>query len=94
MDKAKQAEFLLNHPLIREFFDQLHRQVYSGLKKAKTAESREELALYGRYADEFEQFLKAFLTTQEMEDLLAREKQRREGAEAERMATIRQLYNW
>lgn len=94
MDKVKHAERLLNDPLIREFFDQLHRQVYSGLKKAKTAESREELATFGRYADEFEAFLQAYLVTGELEDLQNREIERRAQAEADRMALIREKYNW
>lgn len=94
VEKPKQAEFLLNHPLIREFFEQLHRQVYSGLKKCKTDAAREELALYGRYADEFEQFFRAYLETGAMEDLQKREEQRRKEAEAERMEKIRSLYSW
>lgn len=92
MDKPKAAESILNHPLVREFLDQLHAQVYSGLKKAKTDQSREELAAYGRYADEFEQFLRHYMQTGEMEKIQEREKQRLADHEAEWMQKVRAKY--
>lgn len=94
MNKPQQADFLLNHPLVQEFFAQLHKQVYAGVKKAKTAESREELAAFGRYADEFEQFFRAYIQTGQMEDLQARETERIQAVEKARMDRVASLYNY
>lgn len=94
MNKPQQADFLLNHPLVQEFFKQLHTQIYSGLKKAKTSESRDELAAYARYADEFEQFFRAYINTGKMEDMEAREKERLEREEKRRMEWVRQKYSY
>lgn len=94
MNKPQQADFLLNHPLVQEFFSQLHKQVYSGLKKAKTPETREELAAFGRYADEFEQFFKAYIQTGQMEEIEAREKERLQAYEKLRMEKVAKLYSY
>ncbi len=94
MNKPQQADFLLNHPLVQEFFTQLHQQVYSGIKKAKTAETREELAAFGRYADEFQQFFKAYIQTGQMEEIEAREKERLQAVEKARMERVASLYNY
>lgn len=94
MNKPQQADYLLNHPLIQEFFAQLHKQVYSGLKKAKTAEGREELAAFGRYADEFEQFFRAYVQTGQMEEIQSRERERLEAAEKARMERVAKLYSY
>jgi hypothetical protein len=80
VNKPQQAEFLLNHPLVEEFFTQLHAQVYSGLKRCKTDETRNQLAAYGRFADEFEGFFRRYIETGKLEQLDA-ERQ----AEAERL---------
>jgi hypothetical protein len=94
MSKPAQASSILAHPMIQEFFKQLHEQVYQGIKKAKTAESREELAAFGRYADEFQAFFKAYMETGEMEDLQKREADRLAQVELDRMKLVRERYNW
>lgn len=94
MNKPQQADFLLNHPLVQEFFGQLNKQLYAGIKKAKTAEGREELAAFARYAEEFEQFFKAYIQTGQMEDIEAREKERLQAVEKARMERVASLYNY
>ncbi len=73
----KQAAFILNHPLIQDFFIRFHEQVYGAIKRAKTVEDRDRLASYGRCADEFEAYFRRFIETGKMEALEKEEQEKR-----------------
>ncbi|HEX3156694.1 MAG TPA: hypothetical protein VHV32_18845 [Candidatus Angelobacter sp.] len=69
MNKPQQADFILNHQLVQEFFKTFHAQIYGAIKRAKTPTDRDKLASYGRCADEFERFFRAYIESGKAEVL-------------------------
>jgi hypothetical protein len=76
----KQARFILEHPLVKDFFIRFHEQIYGAIKRAKTVEDRDRLASYGRCADEFEQYFRRFLDTGKMDALLKEQEEKQKSA--------------
>jgi hypothetical protein len=88
----KQAEFILTHPLVNDFFIRLHEQLYGAIKRAKTTEDRDRLASIGRCADEFEGYFRQFIETGKMEAL--EKEQAKESESAMKKALERFLPRW
>jgi hypothetical protein len=76
----KQAAFILEHPLVKDFFIRFHEQIYGAIKRAQSVEDRDRLASYGRCADEFEGYFRRFIETGKMETLEAEQKAREKSA--------------
>lgn len=93
--QAQNAERLLSDPLIREFFDKLHTQIYKGIKNANVGfDERERLAALGRFADEFEAFFRHCIQSGQMAELRIKEDRTQQEKEAALMAAARSRVTW
>jgi hypothetical protein len=76
----KQAQFILDHPLVKDFFIRFHEQIYGAIKRSNTVEDRDRLASYGRCADEFEGYFRRFIETGKMDALLKEQEEKQKSA--------------